>query len=122
MGIGSGSTIVYAVEKIAELYHKEKTLKDIVCVPTSFQASELLNKYKLPIGDLFSNFNIDVDLDGADEVDDLLHVIKGGGGCHMQEKMVAFNAKQFVVLVDWTKKSPTLGTNWKKGIKNNNII
>lgn len=115
MGIGSGTTIVYAVQKIAELYHKEKKLQNIVCVPTSFQASELLSEYKLPIGDLFSNFDIDVDLDGADEIDDQLNCIKGGGGCHMQEKMVAFNAKKFIVLADYTKKSDKLGTNWKKG-------
>ena len=100
------------------MYHKDKTLKNIVCVPTSFQVEQLIRDANLPLGNLFLNNKIDVDFDGADEFESSqLNCIKGGGGCHLQEKMVAFNAKQFVVLVDYRKKSDKLGQNWKKGAK-----
>lgn len=115
IGIGSGSTIVYAIEKIAELY-ASKTIINIICVPTSFQSEQLIRKHKLPLGTLEQNWRIDVDIDGADEVDANLNCIKGGGGCHLQEKMVAFNAKKFILIADYTKQSKHLCNNFKKGI------
>jgi ribose 5-phosphate isomerase A len=59
---------------------------------------------------------VDVAIDGADEVDPALNCIKGGGGCHLQEKLVAAYAKQFVVIADFRKQSPALGTVWRKGV------
>eukprot|EP01083_Nonionella_stella_P074443 201938_1 len=115
LGIGSGSTIVYAIEKIAELY-ASKAIKDIICVPTSFQSEQLILHHKLPLGNLKQHWQIDVAIDGADEVDAKLNLIKGGGGCHLQEKMVAFNAKKLVIIADYTKQSVYLCTSFKKGV------
>lgn len=60
--------------------------------------------------------NIDVTFDGADEVDSELNLIKGGGGCHLQEKLVAVCSKSLIIVCDERKSSPLLGTNWKKGV------
>ena len=59
---------------------------------------------------------LDLDIDGADEVDKDLNLIKGGGGCLVQEKIVAYNAKKLVIIADFRKKSDLLGENWKRGI------
>lgn len=66
------------------------------------------------MGDLSSTPELDVAIDGADEVDDHLNLIKGGGGCLTQEKIVAFNAKRFIIVADNRKRSKTLGTKWKE--------
>lgn len=55
-------------------------------------------------------------IDGADEVDDELNCIKGGGACQLQEKIVAFAAKTFVVIADYRKESTTLGQQWTQGV------
>ncbi|KAJ3221978.1 hypothetical protein HK099_002841 [Clydaea vesicula] len=68
------------------------------------------------IGELNQFSKIDVAFDGADEVDQNLNLIKGGGGCHLQEKLIASNAEKFVVVADYRKNSVTLGENWKKGV------
>jgi len=116
IGIGSGSTIVFAVERIAQLQKEGKLSPDVVCIPTSFQATQLIRDQGLPLGSLEINPEIEVAIDGADEVDSFLNCIKGGGGCHFQEKLVAYNCKKFVVIADWRKESTKLGTNWKKGV------
>ncbi|KPP64907.1 hypothetical protein Z043_116707, partial [Scleropages formosus] len=76
VGVGSGSTIVYAVDRLAERVQQEN-LK-IVCVPTSFQARQLILKHGLPLSDLDRHPELDVAIDGADEVDSSLTLIKGG--------------------------------------------
>ncbi|KAL3265824.1 hypothetical protein HHI36_010020 [Cryptolaemus montrouzieri] len=114
IGIGSGSTIVYAVERIAELVKNHHW--KIQCVPTSFQAKQLIHKYDLPLTDLEANPELDLCIDGADEVDDNLNLIKGGGGCLLQEKIVASCAKTLVIVADYTKNSTYLGEQYKKGI------
>lgn len=86
MGIGSGSTIVYAVDRLAELVH-EKDL-DITCIPTSFQARQLIVDHGLKLGDLERNPEIDLTIDGADECDNQLNCIKGGGGCLLQVRIL----------------------------------
>uniref|UniRef100_A0A2P2I9X7 Ribose-5-phosphate isomerase n=1 Tax=Hirondellea gigas TaxID=1518452 RepID=A0A2P2I9X7_9CRUS len=114
VGIGSGSTVVYAVERIAERVRSED-LK-ITCVPTSFQARELIINAGLQLSDISQHSNLDVAFDGADEVDSKLNAIKGGGGCHLQEKIVAHNAKLFIIVADFRKKSKFLCEQWKRGI------
>jgi ribose 5-phosphate isomerase A len=59
---------------------------------------------------------IDLDIDGADEIDKDLNLIKGGGGCLVQEKIIASNSKKFIIIADYRKQSTKLGENWKKGI------
>ncbi|KAG5265471.1 hypothetical protein AALO_G00242850 [Alosa alosa] len=114
VGVGSGSTIVYAVDRLAERVRQEK-LK-IVCVPTSFQARQLILKHGLTLSDLDRHPELDVAIDGADEVDAGLALIKGGGGCLTQEKIVAGCAKHFIVIADFRKDSKSLGQQWKKGV------
>ncbi|CAH0561379.1 unnamed protein product [Brassicogethes aeneus] len=114
VGVGSGSTIVYAVERLSERVKQENL--DVVCVPTSFQARQLILSNKLKLSDLDTHPEIDVTIDGADEVDSNLNLIKGGGGCLLQEKIVASCSKSMVVIADYTKNSQCLGEQYKKGI------
>ncbi|XP_074659833.1 ribose-5-phosphate isomerase-like [Tubulanus polymorphus] len=114
IGIGSGSTIVYAVERLAARVENEN-LK-VTCIPTSFQARQLIVNANLTLGDLEQYPELDVAIDGADEVDEGLTLIKGGGACHTFEKIVASCANKFVVIADYRKDSKDLGDNWKKGV------
>ncbi|XP_034105154.1 ribose-5-phosphate isomerase [Drosophila nasuta] len=116
VGVGSGSTIVFAVERLAERVWKEGALADMICVPSSYQARKLILDHNLTLGDLDRNPKIDVYIDGADEVDSHMVLIKGGGGCLMQEKIVASCAKTVIIIADYTKKSLRLGEQWCKGI------
>jgi len=115
VGIGSGSTVVFAVEAVS-LGVKSGKYRDLICVPTSFQARQLILQNGLRLGDVDAFPEIDIAIDGADEVDEALNCIKGGGGCHLQEKVIAFSAKTFVVIADFRKDSKILGDKWKKGI------
>ncbi|KAK4887089.1 hypothetical protein RN001_003360 [Aquatica leii] len=114
IGIGSGSTIVYAVERLTEKVANEQ-LK-VVCIPTSFQAKQLIVQHKLTLGDLDAYPELDLCIDGADEVDLKLCLIKGGGGCLLQEKIVASCAQDLVIIADYTKDSKRLGDQYKKGL------
>lgn len=82
LGIGSGSTIVFAVERLKQRVDAEKL--NIVCIPTSFQARQLIVQNKLNLGELEIHPTLDCAIDGADEVDANMMLIKGGGGCLLQ--------------------------------------
>ncbi|XP_011495669.1 PREDICTED: ribose-5-phosphate isomerase [Ceratosolen solmsi marchali] len=112
VGIGSGSTIVYAVERLGQRV-KEENL-NVVCVPTSFQSRQLIIKNSLKLGDLETHPNLDCVIDGADEVDSDFNLIKGGGGCLLQEKIIASCTKNFIVVADIRKDSVRLGEKYKK--------
>jgi len=114
VGIGSGSTVIYAVERLAERVKTENL--SIVCTPTSFQARQLIVQNGLQLTDLEQHPELDIAIDGADEVDQNLVCIKGGGGCQTQEKIVAACAKKFVVIADDRKDSKYLGQQWTKGV------
>ncbi|TFF87364.1 MAG: ribose 5-phosphate isomerase A, partial [Promethearchaeota archaeon] len=114
IGIGSGSTVVYAVERIAELV-KEKDL-NLKCIPTSFQSYQLIVKNELNLVYLDQYPVIDLDIDGADEIDKDLNLIKGGGGCLVQEKVIASNSNKVIIIADFRKNSKNLGEKWKKGV------
>ncbi|KAJ8922536.1 hypothetical protein NQ315_007566 [Exocentrus adspersus] len=114
IGIGSGSTVVYAVERLSERV-KADNLR-VKCVPTSFQARQLIVKHNLPLTDLEIDRELDVCIDGADEVDCNLNLIKGGGGCLLQEKIVASCSKKLIIIADYSKNSKKLGDQYKKGI------
>ncbi|XP_061188293.1 ribose-5-phosphate isomerase-like [Saccostrea echinata] len=114
VGIGSGSTVVYAVQRLAERIQKENL--NIICVPTSFQANQLIQEHNLNLGTLETYPKLDVAIDGADETDKNLTCIKGGGGCQTQEKIVASCAKELIIIADDRKDSQVLGTTYKKGI------
>ena len=114
LGIGSGSTVVYAVKAIAEI-NKNKEL-NLKCIPTSFQSHQLIVENGLTLVTLDQYPEIDLDIDGADEIDKSLNLIKGGGGCLVQEKIIASSSKKLVIIADYTKKSEVLGENWRNGV------
>ncbi|MFX0147654.1 MAG: ribose 5-phosphate isomerase A [Candidatus Hodarchaeota archaeon] len=114
LGIGSGSTVVYALKEIATRNKNEQL--NLKCVPSSFQSSQLIIENGLPMVSLNQYPEIDLDIDGADEIDRDLNLIKGGGGCLLQEKILASNSKKLVIIADFRKKSEKLGENWRKGI------
>lgn len=98
VGIGSGSTIVYVVEAIKESGVDTSRTK---FVPTGFQSKKLVTSAGLTAVDFDAipeGTVLDVAFDGADEVDDELNLIKGGGACLFQEKIVALQAKEFIVV------------------------
>ncbi|MDA1205428.1 MAG: ribose-5-phosphate isomerase RpiA [Cyanobacteria bacterium] len=107
VGLGSGSTAALMIQALgAKLQSGE--LSDIVGVPTSFQGEVLAAELGIPLQSLNAVDRIDLAIDGADEVDPAFQLIKGGGACHVQEKLVAVRAKRFVVVVDSTKLVDTL--------------
>lgn len=112
IGIGSGSTVIYAVERILE---RDDTA-DMTFISTGFQSKELINGGGLTLGEIDANPVIDVAFDGADEVDSNLQCIKGGGACLFQEKLVASCAKKFVIVADYRKNSKLLGEKWQQGV------
>lgn len=114
LGVGSGSTVVFAVKKIAEINRKNEL--NLKCIPSSFQSYQLIIENGLILGSLDQNTEIDLDLDGADEVDKNLNLIKGGGGCLVREKILASNSKKVIIIVDFRKNSQKLGEKWNKGV------
>ena len=102
LGLGSGSTAALMIQALgAKLATKE--LRDIVGVTTSFQGEVMAAELGIPLRSLTAVDRIDLAIDGADEVDPSFRLIKGGGACHVQEKLVASRADRFVVVVDSTK-------------------
>ena len=107
LGLGSGSTAALMIEALGAKL-KRGELKDITGVTTSFQGEVLAAELGIPLQSLTAIQRIDLAIDGADEVDPALQLIKGGGACHVQEKLVARRADRFVVVVDASKLVPTL--------------
>ena len=102
LGLGSGSTAALMIEALGRKLGSGE-LRDIVAVPTSFQSQVLAARLAIPLTDLNAVGAIDLAIDGADEVDPCFQLIKGGGACHVQEKLVAARAHRFVVVVDSSK-------------------
>ncbi|XP_026305181.1 ribose-5-phosphate isomerase-like [Piliocolobus tephrosceles] len=88
----------------------------VFALPCPPQARQLILQYGLTLSDLDRHPKIDLAIDGADEVDADLNLIKGGGGCLTQEKIVAGYASRFIVIADFRKDSKNLGDQWHKGI------
>ena len=120
IGVGSGSTVIYVAERLGQYLLDPKFsvyASQFVCIPTGFQSKELILTNGLQLGSVEQYPVIDIVFDGADEVDVNLQLIKGGGGCLFQEKLVSTSASKFVVVADYRKRSPKyLGTNWVKGV------
>ena len=102
IGLGSGSTAALMIRSLAEEIRSGK-LKNIRGVATSFQSEVLALQLDIPLIDLASVSQIDLAIDGADEVDPGFQLIKGGGACHVREKLVASKASQLLIVVDETK-------------------
>jgi ribose 5-phosphate isomerase A len=106
LGIGTGSTAKHLLHALAARMKNGLRFRG---VPTSEQTEQLALQLKIPIVDIDEADDIQLAIDGADEVSEHLDLIKGGGGAFLQEKMVAFAAKKFIVIGDESKLVTTLG-------------
>ncbi len=102
LGLGSGSTAALMIKSLADEIRSGK-LQNIRGVATSFQSEVLALELGIPLIDLTSVSQIDLAIDGADEVDPGFQLIKGGGACHVREKLVAAKANRLLIVVDETK-------------------
>ena len=102
LGLGSGSTAALMIKSLAAEI-RNGNLRNIRGVATSFQSEVLALELGIPLIDLTSVTQIDLAIDGADEVDPRFQLIKGGGACHVREKLVAYKANQLLIVVDETK-------------------
>lgn len=109
VGLGTGSTARYVVLALGE---RVKAGLKIKGVPTSRGTAELARKSGIPLLETEDSWAIDVDIDGADQVDPQLNLIKGGGGALLKEKIVATAARQVIIVVDHTKLVPALGNSF----------
>ena len=106
VGLGTGSTAVYAVRFLGERVQAGLRIRGI---PTSVNTKELAASLGIPLTTLEEFQQIDITIDGADEVDPELRLIKGGGGALLREKIVASVTRQFVVIADSSKQVASLG-------------
>jgi len=111
LGLGHGSTAVFAVRCIAQLL-REGRLRDVLGVPCSRQVEAEAQELGIPLTTLDQHPTVDLTIDGADEVDPNLNLIKGGGGALLREKIVAQASRREIIVVDESKLSPALGTRW----------
>lgn len=111
IGLGAGSTALQAIIQLGERL-KAGELREIVGVPCSRQVAEDAERYGVPLTSLDDHPTIDLTIDGADEVDPQLRVIKGGGGALLREKIVAQASRREIIIVDPSKLSSMLGTLW----------
>lgn len=106
VGLGTGSTAYYFISKLGELVQQGLIIKG---VPTSKQTEKLAKELGIPLVSFHEIEQIDVAVDGADEVDPELNLIKGGGGALLREKIIAASAKTFIIIADSHKNVDTLG-------------
>lgn len=100
VGLGTGSTAKYAIERIGMLVSEGY---DIVGIPTSKKTEEIARQHGIKIGDINEYDIIDVTIDGADQIDENLNLIKGGGGALLREKIVASCSKLEIIVADESK-------------------
>ena len=108
VGLGTGSAASFAVRKLADNL-RTGIVRDIVGVPTSGATEALARELAIPLSTLDERPEIDLTIDGADEVDPDLNLIKGAGGALLREKMLAQASARFVIVVDDSKLVPRLG-------------
>ena len=107
IGIGSGSTAAYMIQALAR--RLQAGLKIVGAVPTSEATEQLARSLGIPLTNLDTYPELDLAIDGADEVDSHLNLIKGGGGALLREKIVASASRRFIVIADATKLVSPLG-------------
>lgn len=111
VGLGVGSTAIWAVRRLAELLQAGE-LRDIVAIPCADEVERAARDLEIPLSTLDAYPQIDLTIDGADEVDPHLDLIKGGGGALLREKIVAQASRREIIVVDDSKLVPVLGTHW----------
>jgi ribose 5-phosphate isomerase A len=108
VGLGTGSTALFAIQRLASLL-ASSLLKDIVAIPSSVRSRDEAVKLGIPLTGFDTHPIVDITIDGADEVDPALNLIKGGGGALLREKIVAQASTRLVVIVDSGKLVSHLG-------------
>lgn len=119
IGLGTGSTAIPAVRRLAQ-FIRDGVLCDIKAIATSFQTENVCIEEGIPIfsfKDIRLGIPLDLAVDGADEVDSENNLIKGGGAALLREKIVAYNAKKFVIVADSSKIVKTLGTKFPVAVE-----
>jgi len=109
VGLGTGSTVNYTIKKLGESVAKGLTVTGI---PTSLRTKKLATECKIPLADIDDYPEIDLTIDGADEVDSNLNLIKGGGGALTREKIIAYHSKKVIIVIDETKIVKALGSDF----------
>ena len=109
VGLGTGGTALYATRRIGALVRAGE-LRDIVAVPTSVATETEARRLAIPLLDEAHAGPADITIDGADEIDPAMDLIKGRGGALLREKIVAQSSRRLVIVADETKLSPLLGT------------
>ena len=108
IGLGSGSTSEIFIHVLAQALREGK-LRNVRGVPTSNRVRQLAQELEIPLTDLATSPQLDVTIDGADEVTEKLDLIKGLGGALLREKVVAQNSRQLIIMVDSSKRVDVLG-------------
>jgi ribose 5-phosphate isomerase A len=108
VGLGTGSTSEWAIRAIADRV-KNGDLQDVQCIPTSTSTRKLADELGLSIRGLEDVEWVDLTIDGADQVDENLNLIKGHGGALLREKVVAFSSGEVIIIVDESKLTKQLG-------------
>ena len=111
LGLGSGSTAIFATRRIAHALHSGE-LANILGVPTSLATEAAARELGIPLTTLARHPRVDITIDGADEFDPDFNLIKGGGGAHLREKIVAQATERLVIVADDSKQVDQLGTTW----------
>ena len=107
VGLGTGSTAAFAISYLGE---KVRSGLTISAIPTSEASKKQAQSEGIPLIDFETSPSIDICIDGADEIDSELNMIKGGGGALLREKIVASSAKRYLIIIDSSKQVETLGT------------
>jgi ribose 5-phosphate isomerase A len=108
VGLGTGTTAEWAIRALADRV-KRGDVKDIQCIPTSSSTRKLADELGLSIRGLEDVEWVDLTIDGADQVDEKLNLIKGRGGALLREKVVAFSSGEVIIVVDESKQTKILG-------------
>jgi ribose 5-phosphate isomerase A len=111
VGLGTGSTTQFALLRLGERIRSGE-LRDIVGIPSSLRTEAAARELGIPLADFDAHPVIDLTIDGADEVDPELNLIKGGGGALLREKVLAQASRRNIIIVDESKLAPRLGTRW----------
>lgn len=111
LGLGTGSTVFYALEEIGKRLKSGK-LKNIAGIPSSKKTEELAKKFRINLISFGNVKELDLNIDGADEVDGKMNLIKGGGGALLREKVLAQYSKRNIIIIDESKLSENLGEKW----------
>lgn len=110
VGLGTGSTVEYFIPRLGEKIKKEEL--EIISIPTSHRTKNLAKQHDIPLSTLKDHPEIDITIDGADEVDPKLNLIKGGGGALTREKIVAYASRKEIIIVDESKLVQKLGVSF----------